>query len=160
VNLLRLPAPRPVIRPWMRFADGAVGGLTGAPLWLWMPAPTWRALGQRTAAGDVWAQVVATPVSQSWDFGDGSPPVICRGPGTPLTDNDEALDGSPDCSYRYTVSSKDQPHGRYTVRLVVTWQVSWVGSGDSGGILEPMRLQQTIPYTVRQARAQLVDPAR
>jgi hypothetical protein len=43
--------------------------------------------------------------------------------------------------------------------VAVTWQVSWVGSGDTGGTLEPLQVQQTIPYTVRQARAQLVDPA-
>jgi hypothetical protein len=44
--------------------------------------------------------------------------------------------------------------------VVVTWQVSWVGSGDTAGILEPMQMRQTIPYAVRQARAQLIDPAR
>jgi hypothetical protein len=144
----------------LRFADGASGGLTGAPMWLWMPSQSWRTLHQRTEAGAVWAEVTARPMTQTWDFGDGSPPLTCVGPGTPLTDTDRAFDGSPDCGYRYTVSSKDQPHGRYTVRVVVAWQVSWVGSGDTGGVLEPMQLQETTPYTVRQARAQLVDPSQ
>jgi hypothetical protein len=143
----------------MRFVDGARGGLTGAPMWLWMPPQTWRSLEQRTEAGAVWAEVTARPVAQTWHFGDGSPPLTCEGPGTPLTDTDRALDGSPDCGYRYTVSSKDEPRGRYTIHVVVTWQVSWVGSGDTGGILEPMQLQQAIAYSVRQARAQLIDPA-
>jgi hypothetical protein len=43
--------------------------------------------------------------------------------------------------------------------VVVTWQVSWVGSGDTGGILAPMHRQQLITYAVRQARAELIDPA-
>jgi hypothetical protein len=143
----------------LRFADGAVGGLAGAPMWLWLPSRSWRTLEQRTEAGAVWAEVTARPVRQTWYFGDGSPPLVCAGPGTPLTDTDRAFEGSPDCGYRYTVSSKDQPRGRYVVRVVVTWQVSWVGSGDTGGILEPMRVGQVIPYAVRQARAQLIDPA-
>jgi hypothetical protein len=144
----------------MRFADGAVGGLTGAPMWLWMPSRSWRTLHQHTQAGAVWADVTARPTTQAWDFGDGSPPLVCEGPGTALTDTERALDGSPDCGYRYTVSSKKQPHARYMIRVIVTWQVSWVGSGDSGGILEPMQLRQAMAYTVRQARAQLVDPTR
>jgi hypothetical protein len=143
----------------LRFGDGAVGGLSGAPMWLWLPPTSWRTLRQRTAAGAVWAEVTARPVTQTWYFGDGSPPLDCAGPGTPLTDTEKAFEGSPDCGYRYVVSSKDEPRGRYTVRVVVTWQVSWVGSGDTGGILEPMRIGQVIPYAVRQARAQLVDPA-
>jgi hypothetical protein len=144
----------------MRFADGAVGGLSGAPMWLWLPSGSWRTLQQRTEAGAVWAEVTATPVTQTWYFDDGSPALACQGRGTPLTDTDRAMEGSPDCGYRYTVSSKDRPRGRYAIRVVVTWQVSWVGSGDTAGILEPMQMRQTIPYAVRQARAQLIDPAR
>jgi hypothetical protein len=143
----------------VRFQDGVVGGLTGAPMWLWMPDATWRALHQRTQAGAVWAEVTARPVAQTWYFGDGSAPLVCTGRGTPLGDPGQALRGSPDCGYRYTTSSKDQLHARYTVTVTVAWQVSWVGSGDTGGILEPMQMQQSIPYTVRQARAQLVDPS-
>jgi hypothetical protein len=143
----------------MRFVDGAVGGLSGAPMWLWLPSGSWRTLQQRTEAGAVWAEVTATPVTQTWYFGDGSGPLVCAGPGTPLTDTDRAMEGSPDCGYRYTVSSKDRPRGRYAIRVVVTWQVSWVGSGDTAGILGPMQMRQTIPYAVRQARAQLIDPA-
>jgi hypothetical protein len=128
-------------------------------MWLWMPDQTWRTLHQRTQAGTVWGEVTAKPVLQTWYFGDGSPPLVCGGRGAPLTDPGRGLEGSPDCGYRYLVSSKDQPHHRYVIRAVVTWQVSWVGSGDTGGILEPMQTQQSIPYTVRQARAQLIDPS-
>jgi hypothetical protein len=158
-GLLRLPLPQAEVRPMVRFADGAVGGLTGAPMWLWMHPAHWSTLRQRTQVGPVWAEVTARPVLQTWYFGDGSGPLLCEGPGTPLTDTDQALEGSPDCGYRYTVSSGREPGGRYVQRVVVTWQVSWVGSGDTGGILAPMHRQQLITYAVRQARAELIDPA-
>jgi hypothetical protein len=160
VNLLRLPAPRAEVRPMVRFRDGAHGGLTGAPLWLWIPGSQWRTLHQRTEAGAAWAEVTAQPVSQTWTFGDGSRPVTCFGRGTELTGFNvhRALEGSPSCGYTYTVSSKDQPQQRYTVDVTVNWQLSWIGSGDTGGILPLFALRQTFPYTVRQARAQLVDP--
>jgi hypothetical protein len=131
-------------------------------MWLWIPRENWPILRQRTAAGTAWAQVTARPVSQTWDFGDGSRPLVCLGRGTELTAADaragRGLDGSPDCGYTYTVSSRDEPRREYTVRVTVNWQVSWVGSGDTGGILPLMRVPQTISYTVRQARAQLVEP--
>lgn len=156
VNLLPLPRPSPEIRPLLRFADGTTGGLTGAPLWLWQRS--WPTLRQRTEAGGMWAEVTAEPLTQTWYFGDGSDPVVCLGPGTPLTDPERGLDGSPDCGYRYRVSSRDQPGGRYTLRVVVTWQVTWTGSGNTGGVLAPLELSHSQPYPVRQARAQLVDP--
>jgi hypothetical protein len=144
----------------VRFHDSATGGLTGAPLWLRIPRSNWHTLTQRTEAGAAWAQVTATPVTHTWHLGDDSRPLVCRGPGTELTEHnvDHALDGSPDCGHTYTVSSRNQPNQQYTIRVTVNWQISWVGSGDTGGILPLMHREQTIPYTVRQARAQLVDP--
>jgi hypothetical protein len=62
--MLALPKPRAEIRPMMRFVDAALGGLTGAPMWLWMPPQTWRSLEQRTEAGAVWAEVTARPVAR------------------------------------------------------------------------------------------------
>jgi hypothetical protein len=160
VNLLRLPSPHAQIRPMVTFHDGAVGGLTGAPLWLWVPDRHWRTLHQRTAAGAAWAEVTARPVAQTWTFGDGSRPLTCLNPGTEITRSNahRGLEGSPSCGYTYTVSSRDQPEQRYTIEVTVDWQVSWTGSGDTGGILPLFHRQQTVPYTVRQARAQLVDP--
>jgi hypothetical protein len=160
VNLLRLPSPHAQIRPMVTFHDGAVGGLTGAPLWLWVPDRHWRTLHQRTAAGAAWAEVTARPVAQTWTFGDGSRPLTCLSPGTEITRSNahRGLEGSPSCGYTYTVSSRDQPEQRYTIEVTVDWQVSWTGSGDTGGILPLFHRQQTVPYTVRQARAQLVDP--
>jgi hypothetical protein len=160
VNLLRLPAPDPEIRPTVRFHDGAVGGLTGAPLWLWIPRQQWRTLHQRTQAGTAWAEVTAAPISQTWTFGDQSKPLYCDTPGTEITQLNahRALEGSPSCGYTYTVSSRHQPKQQYAIQVTVNWQVSWTGSGDTAGTLPLMRRAQTIPYTVRQARAQLVDP--
>ena len=40
--------------------------------WWWVDPAAWQPLRQRTQAGPVWAEVTATPVSTTWDAGDGS----------------------------------------------------------------------------------------
>ena len=57
----------------------------------------------------VWAQVVATPVSTTWDAGDGTPPLVCAGPGTPYDTSRPESSQSTDCSHTYRSSSADQP---------------------------------------------------
>jgi hypothetical protein len=73
------------------------------------------------------------------DPGDGSPPFNCKMGVTPLDDPD-GYDQSkgPDeqlntCKHIYKRSSANQPDGMYTVKLTITWTVSyWVGK-DAGG---------------------------
>ncbi|HEY9338475.1 MAG TPA: hypothetical protein VIQ79_28780 [Kribbella sp.] len=73
------------------------------------------------------------------DPGDGSPAIVCPMGTTPLDDPDgydETQD--PDhqintCKHVYKRSSASQPDGMYTVKLTITWDVSyWVGK-DAGG---------------------------
>ncbi|MGW1342173.1 hypothetical protein ACWCOV_14100 [Kribbella sp. NPDC002412] len=71
------------------------------------------------------------------DPGDGSEPFECEMGATPIDDAD-GYDESKDpynqmstCKHIYKRSSANQPDGMYTVKLTITWEVSyWVGQGD------------------------------
>ncbi|WP_163506402.1 hypothetical protein [Fodinicola acaciae] len=153
----RLPIPRPdlEIRPFTTYADGTRGGLTGAPMWLWI-GKTWKPLTQHTALADIWVDVVATPTSSTWSFGDGGK-LTCKGRGTPLTDPAQGLRGSPDCGHIYRTTSGKTA---FTITATVTWTITWTGSGNTGGVLPPLYLTTSVPYTVKQARSQLVSQLR
>ncbi|TCN37977.1 hypothetical protein EV644_110111 [Kribbella orskensis] len=69
------------------------------------------------------------------DPGDGTPPFTCL-MGTGRADADyDGYDETADpfhqmstCKHKYTRSSANQPDGMYTVKLTITWEVSyWVG---------------------------------
>lgn len=149
-NTLVLPKPQVRRNP-------AGPALVNLPTWWWVDQAQWSPLRQRTAAGPVWAEVTATPVSTSWDPGDGSAPVVCNGPGTPYDTTRSAESQSTDCSYTYRRSSADQPqtgpsvNDRYfTVTVTTTWQVSWVGFGGTGGTLPVLTTSSSFPLAVTQ----------
>lgn len=158
---LTLPLPAPSLRPLVRFADGAVGGLTGTPTWLWTDpahwAPTGAPLVREARAGAVRAVVRASPVRVVWRPGDGTV-VVCRGPGTPLAEPVRGPAGSPDCGHTYRRTSAARPDGRYRVTVGVTWAVTWAGSDGSSGVLAPLGVTTTVSYAVREGRVQLVSP--
>jgi hypothetical protein len=70
------------------------------------------------------------------DPGDGTPPFQCAMGVGKVTDNDDGYDEKSDpfhqmstCSHKYTRSSASQPDGMYTVKLTITWTVSyWTGA--------------------------------
>jgi hypothetical protein len=127
-------------------------------MWLWI-GKTWKPLTQRTTLGPIWVNVVATPTSSSWSFGDGTK-ISCPGRGTPLTDPSLGLRGSPDCGHTYKATSAKARGGAYQITATVTWTITWTGSGSTGGILAPLLLTTAIPYTVKQSRSRLVSPHR
>lgn len=135
LNELRLPSPEAAHNP--------VGdATTNLAVWFWIPQSQWQSLSQTTRAGNVWARVTATPVSTSWDPGDGSAPVVCRGPGTPYDRSRPADQQSSDCTHTYTRSSASQPQTGpdsndrfFTVRVSVVWRVTWVGVAGAAGQL-------------------------
>ncbi|MFF0341146.1 hypothetical protein [Kribbella sp. NPDC004875] len=73
------------------------------------------------------------------DPGDGTPPFTCKTGMTPV-DEPDGYDESQDpfhqintCKHTYTRSSASQPDGMYTVKLTITWDVSyWVGKDADG----------------------------
>ncbi|EXG79591.1 hypothetical protein [Cryptosporangium arvum] len=158
---LTLPLPTPTLSPRVRFDDGTIGGLTGTPTWLWTDPAHWAPNGtpllRSASAGQVSATVSAAPVRLVWHPGDGTT-VLCRTPGTPLTDPHRGAAGSPDCGHTYRRTSAAQPHAHYRVTIGVTWAVTWSGSDGSSGTLAPLVVTSTFDYPVREGRAQLVSP--
>lgn len=150
VNRLQLPSPQVGHSP-------AGQALVGLATWFWVDPALWRPLRQRTSAGPVWAEVTASPVSTSWDPGDGSAPFTCPGPGTPYDRARPESGQSTDCSYTYRRSSADQPQTGaddndrfFTVTVTTTWQVTWSGPAGSGGTLPVLTRSSSFPLPVAQ----------
>jgi hypothetical protein len=134
-------------------------GLVGLPEWFWVPAAGWRQRSVTVTAGPVWATAMATPVGLSFQPGGGLAPVGCRGPGTAYDSRRPASGQRTSCSYRYEQSSVDQPGHAYQASIVVTWRVSWIGSGGAGGVLNaglPVTFSFALP--VAQGEALVSNP--
>jgi hypothetical protein len=74
--------------------------------------------------------VTATAKARQVAFstGDGAS-VRCTGPGTPWRAGMDPAAASPTCGHTYTAAS---PGGGYRLRATVTWDVTWVGGGETG----------------------------
>lgn len=149
-NRLQLPEPRVGQNP-------AGQALVSLPTWWWVEPSSWRVLRQRTAAGPVWAEVTATPVSSSWDPGDGGEPLLCSGPGVAYDRSRPENVQSTYCSYTYRRSTAEQPQTGpdvndrfFTVTVSTRWQVTWRGAGDSGGTLPVLSRSSSFPVAVAQ----------
>jgi hypothetical protein len=124
--------------------------------WLWVDPATW---GQRSATASVpneTATVVATPLSGTWNMGDGTE-VTCRGPGVPYNTARPPDGQHTTCSHTYRRSSAGQPGQRYAVSATTTWALRWTATGvvTASGAL-PL-LQRTSTTTVRVAEAQAIN---
>ncbi len=147
---LQLPTPTVGHSP-----DGPA--LVNLATWLWVEPGSWRVLRQGTSAGPVSVEVVATPMSTTWDPGDGSEPFTCAGPGTPYDRSRPESVQSTDCSYTYRRSSAEQPQTGpgendrfFTVTVTTRWRVTWTGTGGSGGTLPVLTRSSSFPLAVAQ----------
>jgi hypothetical protein len=98
----------------------------------WTDAATWRPLTATAEAGGLSATVTATPMSLSFDPGDGGETATCAGPGRPWVEadsNNTPTGGA--CGYRYTHASA----GPIMATTTITWEISWSGSDGTGGRL-------------------------
>jgi len=134
-NSLRLPAPS------LRF-NPLAASIVNLATWLWIDPAIWHQFTVTVTAGTVTATAVATPVSVTWQMGDGSQ-VECAGPGQPFDVTRPARQQVTTCQHTYLASSLGQPspdgdpdHAAYPVRATVTWSVSWTAEGAPGsGVL-------------------------
>lgn len=110
-------------------------GLVGLPEWFWVPRSQWRKISIRVTAGPVWADAVASPTSITFTPGSGLPDVSCAGPGAEFKRGQSASSQNTSCSYTYQQPSAGQPGNAYQAALVVTWTISWTGSGGAGGTI-------------------------
>jgi hypothetical protein len=122
--------------------------------WLWVDPSTW---GQRSATASVpneSAAVVATPLSVTWNMGDGNT-VTCRGPGVPYNPARPPDSQHTTCSHTYRRSSAGQPGERYTVTATTTWALRWTATGvvTASGTLPPLLRTSTTSLRVAEAQA-------
>lgn len=100
----------------------------------WTDPATWRPLTATASAAGLTATVIATPISLSFDPGDGSGSQSCTGPGRPWAEsdgNDAPSDGA--CGYRYSrVTGPGYGHP-ITSTQTIHWNITWTGTGNSGG---------------------------
>lgn len=135
-----LTAPGPHLSP-----DG-VPQVTGLRTWFWLDPATWRAETVRAEIPGLWTEVTAAPTRTEWDPGDGSPPITCTGPGRP---HPGTADATTDCGHVYEVV------GSYTLRLTVTYAVTWRSSTGEAGAQDPFVLRSDLPVTVTQRQVVL-----
>jgi hypothetical protein len=127
---LRVPAMTPRTAP-----PRGKEGLVGLPEWFWVPASEWQPVSVTVQAGPVWATAVATPAGLAFAPGGGLAAVSCPGPGTAFDPAVAARQQRTSCSFTYAKPSAGQPGNAYQAALVVTWAISWTGSGGAGGVI-------------------------
>lgn len=142
---LKVPTLRPETAPPLNR-----DGLVGLPEWFWIPDGQWHPVTVRVAAGPVWAEAIATPQRLTFFPGAGLPAASCAGPGLRYTTGAAPASG---CTYTYQQSSALQPGHAYRASVTVTWRVTWIGSGGTGGVVDA-GLQVGDPVAVRVAEAQ------
>lgn len=147
-----LTVPRPLMRrsPIESNADGGVP-YTWVNLWTWVwtEPQTWSPMSARAAAGTVWAEVEVTPAQMRFAPGDGSTGVVCPGPGRPWQEADgNAAPSAGGCGYRY----KHVAAAPVTATLSIEWQVTWRGSGGTGGTLPAITTQASSLFVVQQVQ--------
>lgn len=100
----------------------------------WIGPGVWHDFSVTQGPANEQVTVTAAPKSLDWDFGDHGT-LRCYGPGssTDLTN----------CVHVYQQSSANLPNRKYTVNVVMNWDVTWacVGigcQGNNGGVLPGM----------------------
>lgn len=134
-------------------------GLVGLPEWFWVPRVQWRKVSVTVTAGPVWADAVASPTTITFAPGGGLSSVSCAGPGAEFSPARPAGSQHTSCSFRYDQPSIGQPGNAYQAALVVTWTISWTGSGGAGGTITTGYTTGTaFPVRVAQAESVVSTP--
>ena len=154
---LRLPVPTVGHSPDLRLGDGRAAVLVGEHTWIWTERARFGPRSRRLAVGPVWARVTATPVTLTFDPGNGGGAVACSGPGTPyVVGRYGEHAASPTCDYVYRRSSASASGGVVTAAYAIGWRVSWTGStgtAAAGGDLPDMTSRAAATWAVVEAQA-------
>ena len=135
LDQVTLTIPRPHTSP------DDVDQITGLKTWFWMDPDEWVAASARAELPGIWAEVTATPAVAVWTPGDGSPSITCTGPGRPHPGTPGA---TTDCGHVYT------DVGTYSLRVEVTYRVTWRASTGETGTQDALVLTTEVPLTVAQ----------
>ncbi len=95
--------------------------------------------------------VTATPISVTWDPGDGSASVVCDDAGVAwqpgLGDDDT------DCSYTYTQSSAGEADDAYRLSATVAWDLTWTINGIDQGRFATYEPTTTVDHRVGEIQS-------
>ncbi len=148
---LALPKPTLGRSPDLAKGDPAKGGQSYTIVNLWTryftdPA-VWAPTSRTVTLRGVFATVTATPTALAFDPGDGNPPVSCAGPGAPWSEADGFNPPTAgECGYQY----KKVEAAPITGTESISWTVSWVGSGGSGGSFPKATTSASSQFIVEQ----------
>jgi hypothetical protein len=152
-NSLNLPSPTINFNP-------PANAVVNLPIWLWIDAGLWHAYSVSATVGAVTATAIATPVSVTWNLGDGNA-LSCSGPGTIYRTDLPSSAQQTSCSYTYGTTSRGQPtpdgnpdDGAFRVTATVAWQVAWTAQGaPGGGALPPLTTTSAANLRVEQVQS-------
>jgi hypothetical protein len=111
--------------------------------WLWVTG--WAAQSATATVPGLSATVTATPVSVTWDMGDGHQ-ITCLGPGDPWSPQTPA-DASSDCTYTYQ-TLPPAPASTFTVTATINYTAGWTATNGTGGNLGTVTAAATEPVAV------------
>lgn len=143
---LRLPEPVPRTSPAKDFTQ-----VVHVPTWLWIERDSWGPVSETAEVEGVTVTATAKPRKAVWQIGDGQS-VMCKGPGTPYSDQFDPKSSSPDCGYTYRRASTSADGGKFRAKVTVTWDVSWRGAGQAG-IVPGMTMSTELPLAVDEVQA-------
>ena len=125
-------------------ATPAARGLTGLESWFWVTGYTGAPIRDMVTEFGLQVDVEATPVSVSWDFGDG---FTARGLG---------LGAAPPAPATVTHTFERRARPTFTVRSLIQLAVRWRLNGGAWQTLHPVARTATLAYPVLESRAALV----
>lgn len=120
-------------------------GLVGVPVWFWTTTgPTrWGPNSATASVPGLSVTATARATKIVWQLGDGTT-MTCTGPGTPY-DAGAGRISSPTCGHTYQRSSARFATQAYPISATTTWQVSWVGGGQSGALTRTRTSTASLP---------------
>ncbi|WP_152646218.1 hypothetical protein [Streptacidiphilus albus] len=146
-NQLSLPRPVVVMSP-------STFQVVGVPTWLWLESSAWSPVSSTASVPGASVTATATPMSVTWDPGDGSALLTCTGAGTPWHRGLDPKAPSPDCGHTFARASDFVSGGVFTVTATAHWRVAWHGAGQAGAFPD---LMSTAAVAVQVEEVQTVS---
>jgi hypothetical protein len=126
VSQLKIPKPVIASNPGLGTPQ-----VVHVPVWWWVQPGLWRTHTATASLPGISITARAAPVKITWHAGDGTA-TACNGPGTAWTADKSPTMASPTCGHTYTTTSRTSPGGKFALRAVVTWNITWSGGGLNG----------------------------
>lgn len=150
LNTITFPKPSGDRSPSLSHTfDGYPFTYVDLPTFFWTSADSWTILSATASLDGLSATVTARPAELVYDPGDGGQPAVCHGPGRPWAVSDgngPPSDGA--CAYTYrTVTSAP-----ITSTQTIVWQITWIGTGGTGGEIPSLSTSATGQLQVLQVQ--------